>query len=428
MRKRNAILFSCAAVLLLIVAAAAIPAIRGMGGATEVPLYEVRRGEFVRTVVADGNLKAVTATPLGAPVEIRRPMKIAWLAPDGSVVRQGDVVIRFDPTEMENTLRDGTAEKETVENDMVRKRTQDGAELQNLDRDADLAGLELEYSKTFQSKDPEIFSRSEIIESEIDEKLATHRKEHATEKRGIREELSRVDMDLLAIRRKKAELKIEEAEQGLRSLEVRAPHDGVFVLDRDWNGVRQVGEVVWAGRQIAEIPKLDVIEARVYVLEADAGGIEVGCEAQVLMEAHPDRPVSARVQKIAALAVSRTRRSPVQYFEVVLEIDETEPEYMKPGQRVRAELFTDRESDVLAVPREAVFEEDDNGKIVYRSTVWGFEPVEVELGATALGRVVIAAGLEEGDVVALQDPTKAAGEENGLNGKPADAEGPGVGG
>lgn len=425
MRKRRLIL-AAAVVALVLAGAAAIAAFRGLGPASSVPVYEVGSGSFVRTVVADGNLKAVTATPLNAPTTIRRGVKIAWLAEDGAPVSEGEVVIRFDPTEMENNLRDGNAERETVENDMFRKETEDGVALQNLERDADLASRELEYSKDFQSKDPEIFSANEIIESEIDEKLATHRKEHATEKKGLRTELSKVDMELLEIRRKKADLKIEEAKEGLDSMEVRAPHDGIFVLSRDWQGVRQVGEVVWGGRKIAEIPRMDSMEAKIYVLEADAGGIEPGCEGRVVLDAHPDRPLAAEVKSVAALAMPRHRWSPVQYFEVLLELEQTDRKWMKPGQRLHAELLLNREEDVLSVPREAVFEGEDGARIVYRETAFGgFEPVEVTMGATALGRVVILSGLEEGDAVALQDPTRNAGNGNG-NGKAASRP-PGVG-
>jgi multidrug efflux pump subunit AcrA (membrane-fusion protein) len=425
MRNRRLIV-ACTAMALVLAGVAALAAFRGLGSTAAVPVYEVASGSFVRTVVADGYLKAVTATPLNAPVAIHQGVKIAWLAEDGSSVREGDVVIRFDPTDMENDLRDGKAERETVENDMFRKETEDGVALQNLERDAELASRELEYSKDFQSKDPSIFSRNEIIEAEIDEDLATHRKEHAKEKKGLREELSRVDMDLLEIRRKKADLKIEEAEQGLDSMEVRAPHDGIFVMTRDWRGIRQVGEVVWGGRNIAEIPRLEKMEAKVYVLEADAGGIEVGCEGRVLLDSHPDRPVPATVKGIAALAMPRNRRSPVQYFEVVLELESTDPVWMKPGQRVLAELFMNREESVISVPREAIFKEEDGGRIVYRETAFGgFDRVEVTLGATALGRVVIASGLEPGDTVALQDPTRTAGNGNGNGKRPSRS--PGVG-
>ena len=92
----------------------------------------------------------------------------------------------------------------------------------------------------------------------------------------------------MAIERRKAELQIAEAEQALQALEVRAPHDGIFVLQSTWGRKPEVGQMVWRGNSVAEIPKPETMEARVYVLEADAGGLEEGLTATVVIDAHPD--------------------------------------------------------------------------------------------------------------------------------------------
>jgi multidrug efflux pump subunit AcrA (membrane-fusion protein) len=78
---------------------------------------------------------------------------------------------------------------------------------------------------------------------------------------------------------------------------------------------------------------------------------------------------------------------------------------MKPGQRIRATLFLEERSDVLVVPLQAVFD-DENKKIVYRAQGGNFEPVEVVLGPSSFGRVIVERGLEEGDEIALRDPAR----------------------
>ena len=99
---------------------------------------------------------------------------------------------------------------------------------------------------------------------------------------------------------------------------------------------------------------------------------------------------------------------------------------MKPGQRVRATVLLESKDDVLSVPREAVIDEEGGARIVYRRSGGEFEPVKVRLGSSALGRVVIADGLEEGDVIALGDPTEPeSGQETG-NGRESASKSPGV--
>jgi len=392
----------------VIVLAATLPALRGIGGLvdhSDVPTFEVRRGDFVRKVYADGNLEAAQATVLSSPSAVRGPVRIAWLAPDGSRVDAGDVVIRFDPTELEDKLHTGKSDRARADSRMTQKRVNEDKTLRDLDRDAGVAEMDLGYAREFQSKDPEIFSRMDIIESEIDETLATSKKEHADAMRTIRQDLGQVEMDLIDLERRKADIQIQQAVSELQQLEIEAPHAGIFVLKEVWGELPQVGSVVWGGNRVAEIPEMDVMDAKVYVLEADAGGLEVGISATVVLDAHPGSVYQATIKKVDALAQRRNRRVPVQYFGVVLELEKTEPEIMKPGQRVQAVLVLDEQQDVISIPRQALFSKD-GASVVYVRKAGGFEAVEVTTGSAGLGLVVVDEGLEEGNLVALRDPTR----------------------
>jgi len=403
---------------LLAAGVGAMPAIRNIGamGRTahiaDVPIYEVRRDTFVRRVYAEGNLEAAQATQLSPPGGVRGPMRIAWLAPDGSQVDAGEVVIRFDPTDMEKKLEDGLSARATADSRIRQKQVREDAQIRNLERDADLAAIEMDHASEFQSKDPEIFSRMEIIESEIDGVLAIKKKEHAADERDIQEELTQVELDLLAIERRKAQLQIQEAESELQKLEVQAPHEGIFVLKEMWGDLPRVGSMVWSMQPVAEIPQLDVMQAKVFVLEVDAGGLVDGIPATLTLDAHPGRTFEATVKKVDALAMRRNRRVPVQYFGVLLELAETDPEVMKPGQRVQAMLVLEELEDVLAVPRQAIFDKDGQS-VAYVLRDGEFKSVPVESGASALGRMVITSGLEAGDRVALRDPTRPLRDDGG---------------
>jgi multidrug efflux pump subunit AcrA (membrane-fusion protein) len=407
-------------------AAAAVAALRGIGGLVEysdVPTYEVERGDFVRRIYAEGNLEAAQATHLSPPASVRGPLRIAWLAPDGGHVNAGDVVVRFDPTELEDKLTNGLNDRAKTDTRITKKQVTEEKTIRDLDRDAGVAEMDLSYAREFQSKDTEIFSRIEIIESEIDESLATSKKEHADAMRVIRQDLGKVEMDLLNLEKRKADIQIEQAERELSELELAAPHDGFFVLKEVWGDMPQVGSVVWGGSRVAEIPQMDVMEAKVYVLEADAGGLEAGIPATVALDAYPGRSYNAEVKKVDALAQPRNRHVPVQYFGVVLELEKTDTEIMKPGHRVQAVLVLDERQDVISVPRQAIFTEEGKS-VAYVRRLGGFEPVEVTTGPAGLGRVVVEEGLDEGDLIALRDPTRplrepAADEAEAENGMAA---------
>ncbi len=369
------------------------------------PVHEVRRDRFVHKVSGEGILKAARSTPLTVPVTLKRSVKIAWMVDDGTPVQQGDVVVRFDSTDLETELLDGRVGFVTAESKIAKTRTEGGAKIRNFDRDSEVAQLELDSARKFQSKDEEILSRNEIIESEINEELATRRLTHLDGTRETQKVLSKAEEDLLFIERRKANMKIQQAEESLRSLEVRAPHEGIVVFHRDWRGdLPQVGDMAWRGQPLAEIPVLEQMEAEVQVLEADAGGLAVERPALVILEGRPDVTFEAKIRRVDNVPKPRARGIPVQYFGVTLALSQTDPAIMKPGLRVHATLMLEERSNSVAVPLQAVFEREGQ-KVAYRLTKGQFDAVPVVLGPVSHGRVIVEQGLEEGDVIALRDPT-----------------------
>lgn len=399
--------------LAVLALAGLLPLVRG-ADAGAVPTVRVEPRRLLRRVAAEGVLEAVHSTPIALPQTLGVPMRIAWLVEDASAVAAGDPVARFDPTDMEKNLVDAGDDLRTADLRLDREQAQSESELTRLGLDAGLARLELEDARTFQKKDETIFSRHDIVESEIDEELAGQRVTHAEHSRHSRGRLAEAELALIAIERRQAGHAIDRARDGLEALELTAPQDGVVLLTRDGRGeLLQVGETVWPGGKLGELPGLGAMKAEVWVLEADAGGLAVGQAAEVAVEAHPERRYAATVQRVDSLAKPRRRGSPVQYFSVTLELAETVPAVMKPGQRVRAWIDLGDVDAALAVPRQAVFQRDGRHLVYRRAAGVGFVAVPVELGAGAMGRVVVTAGLTAGDEIALVDPTRAAPDAAG---------------
>jgi RND family efflux transporter MFP subunit len=265
----------------------------------------------------------------------------------------------------------------------------------------------VQTARDFSATDPEIFSRIQIIESGVDEQLYEARRDHADRVERIEASLSKNKLEQIAVERRQAELSIAQAERGLAILELRAPEDGVIMFERDWQGnVIKVGDTVWGGATIARLPVLDRMQAEVFVLEADAGGLAAGKPAEVVLEAHPERTYAGRIARVDTMAKRPATGSPTQYFAVVIALEKNDPARMKTGGRVRATLVLDRR-EALSVPRHAIFEREER-PVALRLEAGRFEPVPVKLGATTPGRVVVEEGLAAGDVIALVDPSATA--------------------
>src|SRR5262245_57225740 len=113
-------------------------------GNGDVPVLRVEAQEFVRRIPAQGNLQAVRATPITAPVGVRGPFRIGWLAPDGSLVKAGEVVIRFDPSAAEQRLIDAEDELREARLKLEKEQVEGSAEVRKLDHDVAIARVELE--------------------------------------------------------------------------------------------------------------------------------------------------------------------------------------------------------------------------------------------------------------------------------------------
>ena len=376
----------------------------------EVPLHTVRRETFVREVQAEGFLRASTSTPVAVPHSPMGALKLVWIIDDGSPVRAGQVVARFDESAVARELLEGRIALSISDRKIEQRDVRKESSLANVERDRRLAALELEFARRFSQKDPEIFSRVEILESRIDERLAAEKVSNAAGRGETEAKLAESDVALLSIEKGVAAEKTARAREALEALEIRAPHDGILVLVRDWRGeTAKPGVTTYSGEPIAEIPALDRMEAAVSVLEVDAGGLKERARAAVRIEGRAGETIAATVRRVDRMPKPRLRGDPVQYFEATLELEKTDPLTMKPGQRVVAKLTLDEIEGALVVPRQAVFEED-GGAFVYRLVGGRFEKAAVRLGPPSLGRIAIETGLSEGDVVAARDPGLSRGD------------------
>jgi multidrug efflux pump subunit AcrA (membrane-fusion protein) len=382
----------------------------GGGTGTDVPVLKVAAGPFTRTVSAEGYLKPVKATPITAP-RAGRAQIIAWLAADGATVKKGDLLVRFDNDEALRALADGKNDRETALTRIRSEQLQIDSAINERTRTASLTKEEIKQVKDLGKKDPRFFPRNEVIESEIDEGLLQARLRQTEVAKTVEKKLGHSRVELLAVDRQRADTETAKAERLLQAMEIRAPHDGTFVVQRMGWGQRmvQAGDRAFSGMRVAEVATTARMDADVAVLEADAGGLVAGKRATVVLDARPDVVWKAKVKKVDPFPKPKHPEVPAQYFGSLLEI-EGSTVGVKPGQRLQATIVLDEVPQGIAVPRQTIFR-NESGNFVYRLRAGGgFETVPVTLGPGTVGRVVVTAGLKSGDQVALRDPTRSAAE------------------
>lgn len=373
----------------------------------DVETFAVESGPFSISLITKGELKAAESTPIMPPPGSRAPRTIRWLAPNFGWVSAGDVVARFDISDAERQAEDSGIEIDKVDLQVLGKQRELDRQLAELGNDMELVDIEKIMADQFAVENELAYSRFEIIDAMRDKALLDYKSGHLEGKKDSYSDRQGAEVAVLAAQRATQESKFDEQRALLDNSEVRAPHEGYFVLERSWFGQTvDVGSTVFAGNKFASIPNLTKMEAELHVLETEAVSLAPGQKAEIVIDAYPDRPLTGTVKSLSATAAPIERDNPVKYFMVTVALDQADPEWIKPGSIVSAVILIDQVEDAIAIPNQSVYRKDNQEWVMVRE---GGQLVrrDVRLGVRGPNRSEVVEGLQPGDEVALFMPGEA---------------------
>lgn len=374
------------------------------GKAIEKPtLFQVQLGTLEHRIQADGELFAVNAININAPQNTRGPRFIAELAPEYSNVAPGDLVIRFDATQLERSRRDAANALSGVLADQDFKGSQQQAELTNIGLDQRLVQQEFAFADRFSIDDIQIRSRLEILDSMQNKEFLGEKKSYLDWQQQSFAARSQGELDLLQLQKGQQQGLLEQAETGLAALEIRAPHQGILLYDTNWRGEKpEVGRMVFPGEKLGSIPDLSLQHVKLQIIEQEAIGLAVDQQVSFRLTARPEQTLLGRVQNVGQVAQSRERRDPRRYIEVIV-APTTQHDFFLPGAKVKAEIQANSIANVIAIPLQAIFN-NEQGPYVWQQQGSELQIQQVTLGAKSLTHAEITAGLNAGDRISLLPP------------------------
>ena len=393
-----------------LIALAAFAAACGGAKSAAVATLKVRKGTFQIVIPAFGELQAAKSTPIVVPPENRYGIQtIAWMAPEYSSVKAGEVVIRLASTVLIERLRIEEAEMAKLGLEIQKKEKQLEKDKSDLRGQIAVTSLQREIADVFAARDETIFPKNKIIEDAIDLDYQNTRERHFERKKDQLEKRIAAELQLLQSKARTRQMQIKQIQDQLNNLEIKAPHDGMLVINKYWSGEKyRVGMNAYGGQKLGSLPDLTQMEAKLFVLESEASGLKENLPASITLDFEPGRVFTGKVIGIDTIAKPLGEESPLKYFETKVALDTTDPQLMKPGIQVKASIFVEKQADVLAVPNQAlVFEQNKSFLLVKNSTK--VEKRAVETGARSLTLTIITKGLREGDAVLLGNPAPARG-------------------
>ncbi len=266
-------------------------------------------------------------------------LSITELAPDGAMLKPGDMVVAFDGGDSQNQLmaqRSQLAEKQSQRSQLL-------LELAERERNERLATEErratLDKAQRKASQPESLVRRVdyrklviERVEAEELMTLGVERERLAAEQR--RQELRLIDSEITLLQHK-----IKTLESSIAALRVTASRAGLLNHRTSWNGEKfAVGSRVFRGQSVAEIPDMETLAVRTQVDERDVTRVAVGMPARVLSEGS-GIVLEGHVTDVGRVVRSKSRVQPVPVVDLLVELDRVDAR-LKPGQAVRVELAT----------------------------------------------------------------------------------------
>jgi HlyD family secretion protein len=376
----------------------------------------VTRGDLVLTVDVEGELEAVRSREIGCPPIPEVEFKIAFMAPEGTEVKEGDPVLRFDTEALDRLLAQKRAEYEEAAT-KVEQKTID-LEMKRLALEEQIAQATAALGKARLKAEvpPEVQQRIEYEKALLEERGCEQDLENLRAEVRTTDALVGAELKSLVGQRDRARGRVEALQRNIERMTVKAPQEGIVVYRTSWNDEKKkVGDSVWSGEKLLGIPDLAEMKGDGFVDEADGGPVEEGQPVTVRLEARPDFDLEGQVARIGRTVQRRSWRTPLKGFRVEIALEKTDPTFMRPAMRFRGEIETGRVPDLLLVPRDAVFLRDD-GPVVWAKRRLAWREVEVTLGRSNQKVIEVLSGLSDGDSVSAVDLAASAPEASGAPG------------
>ena len=405
-RPRNA----AASIALIAVAAAGTFAAARRTTVPDLPTTLVTRGQFVDTLEIRGEIRPLKSIVLSSPMQSGE-LQILKLAKSGTMVKPGDVVVRFDPSTLERTIQEKQSELKQADAEIEQAQAQTRIAQEQNATAVMKAGYDIERAKLDASKGDTV-SRLDIEQAKLAVVDAQQRERELKEKVKSDQTSAEADVSAKRHKREKALFDLQRAEQGLRNLELKAPAAGmVNILPNFRSGSMfggqqefQEGDRAWAGAAILELPDLSSVHLEARLDESDRGRLQPQQDATVRIEAIPGVEFKAKLDSISVLAKVDFSSGwpPAKNFDLNLAFLEVDSR-MRPGMTAVARIATQRVPDVVLVPAEAIFQRD-GAPIVYKLERSFFVETPVTLRKRGKEQAIVDRGVGPGDRIATRRP------------------------
>lgn len=399
-------------VLVIVLAAGAIGAWYFTPAAAkddDAVVARVKQGDFKVVVTSAGELRAKKFVQVQGPLNMQQAeiyqTKISTLVPEGTVVKEGDVVAELDRSGIAAKMAEVSLALQKAEAQLTQAQLDSTLNLATAREDIKTQELSLEEKRLAKEQaayeSPSVKRQVEIEYEKATRQLAQAKANYITKTQQAIAKMAEVGADVQRQRNK-----LTNVQDVLGNFTIRAPSPGMVIYVKEWNGKKKgIGSQVSAwDPTVATLPDLGQMESLTYVNEIDVRKIASGQTVTVSLDSDPTKKLSGTVTAVANVGEQRPNADS-KVFEVKILLTEADTT-LRPGMTTSNAIETNTIKNALFVPLEAVAVEGTT-PFVYKREGAGVTKQQVQTGLANDDEIVIAKGLERDDRVLLTPPPDA---------------------
>jgi hypothetical protein len=383
------------AALLVLAACSARPAQHASGEV--VRTAKVARRDVVDRVLLTGELKAASALDMAVPRTDSWQLAIRWLVEDGTVIKAGDRVVEFDNSAFTKELE--TKKLALLEAEMTLRSTEALGRIDSASKQTELDQAKIALAKATLKADvpADLLSGRDSQERQLEKKRSEIAVKKAEEALASGKQQQALELQVKQIELDKAKRAIDAAEKTIAELVLKAPRDGIAVIEtHPWLGRKfHVGDTVQPGMTIVTLPDTNTpMQVQADLSDVDDGRAAVAMTGTCTLDAYAAEPIPCTVKDLTPVARIEGEKSLRRAFAVTLTLASSK-EKMRPGMSVKVELQR-AGVPALVVPRGAiVFDKQPRVRLADGSLR------DVTLGPCDAQGCAVEKGLSDGEEVRL---------------------------
>ena len=314
----------------------------------------LHRGTLEDRFLLSGELHAVRSLKLIVPRTPTWSIGLKWLAQEGTRVKAGDPVAQLDNSSILSSLED--KRQELIEAELQLQKTRSELAIQRSQKSLEALRKKNERDKA--RLDADVPEKLRAPRDYQEKQLTLEKAQAALSKaeRDLREaqQQEATQIGVLSIQREKVRRQVLRAEALLESLTLRAPQPGILIHsqhpweERTW----KVGDTVQPGMAVVELPDLSEMYVEARLSDLDDGEALPGMPARCRLDALPNRVFPGRIASVNGVADEITTwRGIVRSFRVRVDLEQSDPDLMRPGMSAKVEVIRSSLPDRLLLPR-----------------------------------------------------------------------------